>query len=159
PPATDTKRVLSWNALAISGLAYAGSVLEEPALLADAAAAADFVRERLAGPGGAWWRVFAEGGAKVPAFLDDLAAWLAALLDLARARAAPALPALALAVAEEIRARFFDPAENALFLTPAGGEPLAHRPRSDHDGATPHSTGLAVLGLLRCAALAGRDEL
>ena len=24
-----------------------------------------------------------------------------------------------------------------------------HRPRSDHDGATPHSTGLAVLGLLR----------
>jgi hypothetical protein len=158
-PATDTKRVLGWNALAISGLAYAGSVLDEPALLADAAAAADFARERLAAPGGRWWRVFAEGQAKVPAFLDDLAAWLAALLDLARATADPELPALALRVAEDIQARFFDVDENDLFLTPADGERLAHRPRSDHDGATPHSTGLATLGLLRMAALAGRDDL
>ncbi len=158
-PATDTKRVLGWNGLAISGLAYAGSVLDEPALLADAAAAADFVRERLAAPGGRWWRVFAEGQAKVPAFLDDLAAWLAALLDLYRASGDPALPALALSVAEQIQARFFDPEENDLFLTPADGERLAHRPRSDHDGATPHSSGLATLGLLRAAALAGRDDL
>jgi uncharacterized protein YyaL (SSP411 family) len=158
-PATDTKRVLGWNALAISGLAYAGSVLDEPALVADATAVSDFVRERLAAPGGRWWRVFAEGQAKVPAFLDDLAAWLAALLDLARASADAALPALALSVAEEIQARFFDAGENDLFLTPADGEHLAHRPRSDHDGATPHSTGLATLGLLRVGALAGRADL
>jgi len=158
-PATDTKRVLGWNALAISGLAYAGSVLDEPALVADAAAAADFVRARLAAPNDRWWRVFAEGQAKVPAFLDDLAAWLAALLDLARATADPELPALALSVAEQIQARFFDADENDLFLTPEDGERLAHRPRSDHDGATPHSTGLATLGLLRAAALAGKDDL
>ena len=43
------------------------------------------------------------------------------------------------------------PAEADLFLTPSDGEPLVHRPRSDHDGATPHSTGVAVLGLLRFA--------
>jgi uncharacterized protein YyaL (SSP411 family) len=158
PPATDTKRVLGWNALAISGLAFAGSVLDEPALLADAVAAADFVREHLAAPGGRWWRIFAEGQAKVPAFLDDLAAWLAALLDLHRAAGDPALPALALSVAEQIEARFFDPDENDLFLTPADGERLPHRPRSDHDGAMPHSSGLATLGLLRAAALSGREE-
>jgi len=158
-PATDTKRVLGWNALAISGLAYAGSVLGEPALVADAVAAADFVRAQLAAPGGRWWRVFAEGQAKVPAFLDDLAAWLAALLDLHRATGDPALPGLALAVAEQIQARFFDADENDLFLTPADGERLAHRPRSDHDGATPHSSGLATLALVRAAALAGRDDL
>jgi hypothetical protein len=158
-PATDTKRVLGWNALAISGLAYAGSVQGDPALLADAVSAAEFVRTRLAAPDGRWWRVFAEGQAKVPAFLDDLAAWLAALLDLHRAAGDPALPALALSVAEQIQARFFDPDENDLFLTPADGERLAHRPRSDHDGATPHSSGLATLGLLRAAALAGRADL
>jgi hypothetical protein len=158
-PATDTKRVLGWNALAISGLAHAGSVLDDPALLADATAAAAFVRTRLAAPAGGWWRVFAEGRAKVPAFLDDLAAWLAACLDLQRAAGDPTLPALALSVAEQIQARFFDPDENDLFLTPADGERLPHRPRSDHDGATPHSSGLAVLGLLRAAALAGRDDL
>jgi hypothetical protein len=34
-----------------------------------------------------------------------------------------------------------------------------HRPRSDHDGATPHSAGLATLGLIRTASIAGRDDL
>jgi hypothetical protein len=159
PPATDTKRVLGWNALAISGLAYAGSVLDEPALVDAAARCAHFVRSRLRDAGGRWLRVYAEGHARVPAFLDDLAAWLAACLDLQRATGDEALPGLALEVAEEIQARFFDPSENDLFLTPADGEALAHRPRSDHDGATPHSTGLATLGLLRVAALAGRDDL
>jgi uncharacterized protein YyaL (SSP411 family) len=159
PPATDPKRVLGWNALAISGLAYAGSVLDDVELLADATRAVGFVRARLAAPGGRWWRVFADGQAKVPAFLDDLAAWLAACLDLHRATGDPSLPAVALAVADEIQARFFDPGENDLFLTPADGERLPHRPRSDHDGATPHSTGLAALGLLRAAALSGREDL
>jgi uncharacterized protein YyaL (SSP411 family) len=159
PPATDTKRVLGWNALAISGLAYAGSVLDEPSLLESARACAGFVTSRLREPGGHWLRVFAEGRAKVPAFLDDLAAWLAACLDLHRASCDPELPGLALEVAEEIQARFFDASENDLFLTPADGERLAHRPRSDHDGATPHSAGLATLGLLRAAALSGREDL
>jgi uncharacterized protein YyaL (SSP411 family) len=159
PPATDTKRVLGWNALAISGLAYAGSVLDEPALTEAAASCARFAEGRLRAADGRWLRVFAEGRAKVPAFLDDLAAWLAACLDLHRAAGDARLPALALEIAAEIQARFFEPAENDLFLTPADGERLAHRPRSDHDGATPHSTGLATLGLLRVAALAGRDDL
>ncbi|MDH3687299.1 MAG: hypothetical protein OEP95_13795, partial [Myxococcales bacterium] len=44
------------------------------------------------------------------------------------------------------------------FLTPSDGERLPHRPRSDHDGAVPNSTGLAVLGLLRVASLTGAGE-
>jgi uncharacterized protein YyaL (SSP411 family) len=157
PPATDTKRLLGWNALTISGLAYAGSLFGDEALLDDASALAEFCATRLRGPRAeSWLRVFAEGAAKVPAFLDDLAPWLAALLDLHRAGRGERWLALALAVAEEICARFFDAAENDLFFTPADGEKLVHRPRSDHDGATPHSAGLAVVGLLRAATLSGR---
>ena len=160
PPATDTKRLLGWNALTISGLAYAGSLAGDEALLDDALALAEFCAARLREPAtGRWLRVFAEGAAKVPAFLDDLAPWLAALLDLHRAGCGERWLALALEVAEEIRARFFDADENDLFFTPVDGEPLVHRPRSDHDGATPHSAGLAVVGLLRAATLSGRGEL
>ena len=160
PPATDTKRLLGWNALTISGLAYAGSLQADEALLEDAVALAEFCAQRLRDPNtGKWLRVFAEGAAKVPAFLDDLAPWLAALLDLQRAGCGERWLALALEVAEEIRARFFDPDENDLFFTPVDGEALVHRPRSDHDGATPHSAGLAVVGLLRVATLSGRSEL
>ncbi len=159
PPNTDTKRVLAWNALAISGLAYAGSLLGDETLLADAARTADFVLAELRRPGGGWWRILAEGEAKLPAFLDDLSAWLAACLDLHRAGLGERWLPLAVEVADEIQARFFDPDENDLFLTASDGERLPHRPRSDHDGATPHSAGLAVLGLVRAAALAGREDL
>jgi len=160
PPGTDTKRLLGWNALTISGLAYAGSLVDDEALLGDASALAEFCATRLRDPAsGRWLRVYAEGAAKVPAFLDDLAPWLAALLDLHRAGCGERWLALALDVAEEIRGRFFDADESDLFFTPADGEPLVHRPRSDHDGATPHSAGLAVVGLLRAATLSGRAPL
>ena len=157
-PATDTKRVLSWNALAISGLAYAGSVLDAPGLVAQAEAAAGFVVRHLRREGGGWWRIHAEGRAKVPAFLDDLSSWLAACLDLHRAGAGPVWLERALDAADEIQARFFDDDESDFFLTPMDGERLAHRPRSDHDGATPDAGGLATLGLVRAAHLAGRDD-
>ena len=159
PPATDTKRLAAWNALTASGLAYAGSVMDDKALVAEAAAAVDFVQARLRDPEGHRLRVFAEGHGKVPAFLDDLAALLAACLDLYRAGAGERYLPAALQLAEEICLRFYDADEGDLFLTPADGEPLALRPRSDHDGATPHAAGLAVLGLLRAAALSGRESL
>ncbi|HEX2486470.1 MAG TPA: thioredoxin domain-containing protein, partial [Myxococcota bacterium] len=96
---------------------------------------------------------------KQRAFLDDLAAVLAAALDLHRAGAGDRWLAAGLSLADEIVAHFYDPAEADLFLTPDDGERLVHRPRSDHDGATPHSTGYAVLGLLRAASLSGRTDL
>jgi uncharacterized protein YyaL (SSP411 family) len=159
PPATDRKRVLGWNALTVSGLAYAASVLGEPSLVASAEAAAQFIARDMRDADGRWFRVIADGQAKVPAFLDDLAAWLGACLDLHRAGGDAGWASLALSVAEEIQERFFDPDENDLFLTPSDAEALPHRPRSDHDGATPHSTGLATLGLFRVATLSGRAAL
>jgi uncharacterized protein YyaL (SSP411 family) len=155
PPGTDTKRVSAWNALAISGLARAGSVLGDRTLLADAVAAADFVLARLRDDEGRLLRVFAEGSARIPAFLDDVAGMLEACLDLHRAGAGERFLRAALGFAQDVADRFYDDAEGDLFLTPTDGERLAVRPRSDHDGATPHSPGLAVLGLLRAAAISG----
>jgi uncharacterized protein YyaL (SSP411 family) len=84
---------------------------------------------------------------------------LAAFLDLYRAGGGERWLPEALALADELARHFYDADEGDLFLTPDDGERLVHRPRSDHDGATPHSAGLAVLGLLRAAELSGRAEL
>jgi uncharacterized protein len=159
PPGTDRKRLAAWNGLAISGLAHAGALLDDAALRADAVRAAEFVLAQLVDGEGRLLRVYAEDRARVRAFLDDEAALLAAFLDLHRAGAGERWLPAALARADAIAAHFFDAEEGDLFLSPADGERLAHRPRSDHDGATPHSTGLAVLGLLRVAELAGRTDL
>ncbi|MCZ6462726.1 MAG: thioredoxin domain-containing protein [Proteobacteria bacterium] len=159
PPSTDRKRVTSWNAYAISGLARAGSWLGDPGMVADAARTADFVLEHMVGPEGELLRIFNEGRAHVSGFLDDHAALLEALLDLHRATAEGRFLSAAVRTADAIASRFFDPDEGDLFLTPADGERLVHRPRSDHDGATPHASGLATLGLARLAALSGRRDL
>jgi hypothetical protein len=158
PPATDRKRVASWNGYTISGLARAATVLDDPAILADAVAAADFVLEKLRDESGLL-RVFADGRAHVKGFLDDHAALLEACLDLYRAGAGDRFAARALELAREIRARFYDPNERDLFLTPSDGEPLVHRPRSDNDGATPHAAGHALLGIARVAELSGDADL
>ena len=182
-PATDTKRVLGWNALTISGLAYAGSVLPDATLIRDAVTAARFVETHLrnvapqknqnaplantktqnaapqttadASAANAWWRVFADGHAKIGAFLDDLAAWLAACLDLHRAGAGEIWLVRAREVAKEIQTHFYDASAHDFFLAPANDDTLPVRPRAGHDGALPDARGHALLGLLRVAALCG----
>jgi uncharacterized protein YyaL (SSP411 family) len=158
-PSTDSKRVAAWNGLAISGLARAGSLLGDEGMLKDAVAAADFVLEKMIAEDGHLLRTFDRGRARVPAFLDDLAAMLEACLDLQRAGSGERFLVAALGFADDIATRFYDADEADFFLTPSDGERLVHRPRSDHDGATPHSAGLATLGLVRTAAIGGREDL
>jgi uncharacterized protein YyaL (SSP411 family) len=158
-PGTDTKRLTAWNALLVSGLARAGSLLDDRGMLDTAKATADFLLKQLVDSEGSALRVFDRGTARIPAFLDDLAALLEACLDLHRAGAGERYLEAALAVADDIATRFFDSDQGDLFFAPDDGEQLVSRPRTDHDGATPQSTGLAALGLVRVAALADRADL
>ncbi|MEZ4278859.1 MAG: thioredoxin domain-containing protein [Myxococcota bacterium] len=162
PPATDLKHVAAWNGYVVSGLARAASVLGDATLRDDAARAADFVLGEMI-VGGRLMRVHDAGRAHVEGFLDDHAAMLAACLDLQRAGAGDRFLASASWLAAEIVHRFADRETGALYLTPAdgepGGRPLIHRPRPDHDGATPDAAGLALLGLARFAALADAAEI
>jgi uncharacterized protein YyaL (SSP411 family) len=158
-PGTDRKRLAAWNSMVISGLARAGSLLDDDGMLDDAASTADFALEKLVDDAGHLLRTYDLGRARVPGFLDDVAGMLEACLDLQRAGADERFFAAALRFAEDIATRFFDARAADLFLTPSDGETLVVRPRSDHDGATPHSAGLATLGLLRVGAIAGRSDL
>ena len=159
PPALDPKHVASWNAYTISGLARSSSVLSDASMLDDAARAADFILTGMRNDRGQLLRVHDRGGARVLAFLDDHAALLNACLDLQRAGAGNQYLESARMLAHEILGRFADRETGALYLTPEDGERLIHRPRSDHDGATPDASGLAILGLTRLAALSHSDEI
>jgi len=158
PPETDRKRVAAWNGYAISGLARAATWLEEPAYLEQAVRAADFVLEKMRDSEGRLLRVYNEGRAHISAFLDDTASLLDACLDLHRAGGGDRFAAAAAGFADDIATRFFDADRGELFLSPCDGERLAHRPRSDHDGATPEAIGLATVGLVRIGALADHAD-
>jgi hypothetical protein len=152
-PALDRKRVAAWNGYTVSGLVRAAESLGDPSILVDATTAMDFVLDEMVDPSGRLHRVFNQGRATVPAFLDDHAALLDACLDLYRAGAGERFLGAALHFAQEIGDRFFDETRGGLFFTPSDGEALVHRPGSDHDGATPAAAGLAVVGLTRLAHL------
>ncbi|MFI5316317.1 MAG: thioredoxin domain-containing protein [Myxococcota bacterium] len=157
-PATDQKNVCSWIGYAISGLALAGSCFARPDWVASAARAADFALAKLSDGGRGLLRIYEAGEAKIPAFLDDHAALLGALLDLHRAGAGDRYLESALVVGAELRARFFEPRSRELFFTPDSDATLVLRPASDSDGATPAAAGLGVLALVRLAELTGRAD-
>jgi len=157
-PATDPKRVAAWNGYTISGLARAASVLGDEGMLEDAIEAADFVLASMRDERGHLLRIYNEGRGHTSGFLDDYAGMLTGCLDLYRAGAGDRFLAAADEFARAILERFADVETGMLYLSPSDGETLIHRPRAEHDGATPDAAALALLGLTRLAALADAED-
>jgi uncharacterized protein YyaL (SSP411 family) len=159
PPATDPKCIAAWQGYALGGLAAAGSAFAEPGWIELARRLADFALVRLSDEGRELRRIWDGKSARIPGFLDDHAALLCALCDLFRADPQARWIEAALRLAQTIAGEFYDPEQHDLFFTRGVDRSLVVRPASDSDGATPGGAGLAVLGLVRVAALSGRSEL
>ncbi len=157
-PDTDTKVVASWLGYTIGGIASAAAVLDRSDWLDAATWAANFVETHLIDPAHGLMRIWDGKQAKIPGFLDDHAALLVALLDLTRAGAQSIYMDRAIQIAETICGQFFDPKTGHFFFASGRDATLIFRPGSDSDGATPAAAGLATLGLVRIAAISGRDD-
>ena len=155
-PATDRKHITAWIGYAIGGLATAGAAFERRDWVGLAARSADFVLAKLTAPG--LLRIYDGSTSRVPGFLDDHAGMLAGLLDLFRAGGNERYLEAAIRIAESILERFHTTETGEFFFAPADSQNLPLRPRSDPDGATPASSGLALLGLVRLASLTGRRD-
>ncbi len=156
-PGLDDKRLSGWNALMIRGLAISGRLLGEPGHVDAAARAADFLRERCWRDGGllaAW-----EGGAaRFPAYLDDYAFLLSALLELLQARFRSADLAFARGLADALLAQFADRERGGFWFTAEGRDPPLHRPKGFADDATPGGNGIAAQALARLGWLLGETR-
>jgi len=156
-PGRDDKQLTAWNALLIEGLARAGRRLQRPELIDIAAQALAFVRENL-------WRngrllaVHQGGHSHLPAYLDDHAYLLAALLELLQARWQSDHLAFAIELAEQLLDRFEDPQHGGFFFTAHDHERLIHRPKPYADESLPAGNGVAALALLRLGHLLGEPR-
>jgi uncharacterized protein YyaL (SSP411 family) len=154
-PATDDKRITSWNALIVSALADAGAVLEREDYLAAARETADFLLERMRGSDGRLLRTFNQERAKQPAFLEDHAFLLEALIALYEATFEERWFTAAVTLAGELIERFGDTDNGGFFSTPADGEQLIARRKEIEDAPIPSGAASAALGLLRLSLLTG----
>jgi hypothetical protein len=156
-PGRDDKILVSWNALAIRGMAHAGRVLGHPQWIASARRALDFVRT-------AMWRdgrllaTYKDARAHLKAYLDDYAFLLAAVLELLQARFDAADLGFARSLADVLLEQFEDADAGGFFFTASDHEQLVHRPKPPHDNATPSGNAVAAWGLGRLAAIAGEER-
>jgi len=157
-PALDGKRLSGWNALIIASLAEAGAVLGEPRYLEAASAAAEFVWDRMRDVDGRLLRTYNDGRARLPAYLEDHAFLLEALLSLYEAVFDERFFVWARALADEILERFADRARGGFFVTAADAEPLLARRKDLEDSPIASGSSSAAVGLLRLAALTGESS-
>ncbi len=154
-PGRDDKRLTAWNALLASGLARAARYLGRPDWAHLAVDVLDFIHERL-------WRddrlyaCFASGVARFPAYLDDHAFLLDALIERLQCAWNVRDAAWASAVADRLIEDFEDRARGGFFFTAHDAEPLPHRPKPWMDDSLPGGNGVAARALLRLGHLTGK---
>ena len=156
-PQRDEKQLTSWNALAIRGFAIAGRALGRQDLIGKAADAVDFISSKMMSDG----RLLAsykDGESRFPAYLDDHAFLLDALLELLQARWSNSHLDLATQMAELLLTHFLDPKEGGFYFTADDHEQLMHRPKPYADDATPSGNGIAVFALQRLGFLLGETR-
>ncbi len=157
-PGLDDKRVASWNALAVSALADAGAALGRPDYLDAARTCAGFLLDTMRDGDGRLLRTFNRGQARLPAYLEDHAYLLEALLTLYEATFEPRWFAAARALADETIERFADPERGGFFSTAHDHEQLVARRKEIEDTPIPSGQSALALGLLRLAALTGAGD-
>ncbi|MGH7805228.1 MAG: thioredoxin domain-containing protein, partial [Candidatus Binatia bacterium] len=162
-PFRDEKIVVAWNGLMISAFARAFAAFGDEKLRAAAERALAFIDAKL-WKSGRLQHVFKDGEARVPAFLDDVAALGLASLDVYEATADPAHLERAEKLARVAIDDFADDAAGGFFYTPADHEKLIVRTKPAYDGSVPSGNSLAADLCLRLhhftgdAALLARAE-
>jgi len=157
PPGRDDKQLTSWNALAIRGMAIAGRVLERDDLIDAAASACDFVRENLV-VDGRLLASYKDGQARFPAYLDDHAFLVDAILELLQSRWSKRHLDFAIELADLLLEHFEDKENGGFFFTADDHEMLMHRPKPFADDAIPSGNGIAALALQRLGHVLGEQR-
>jgi uncharacterized protein len=151
-PGLDDKRLTGWNALMISALADAGAVLDREDYLEAAVACASFLMEQRKA------NDILLRTEKIPAFLDDHAYLVEALITLYEATFDPGWYREAIALADSMITRFGDPERGGFFTTPGDHERLIARRKDLEDSPVPSGSSSAAFGLLRLALLSGEGS-
>jgi uncharacterized protein YyaL (SSP411 family) len=156
-PHRDEKVLTAWNGLMISAYAQAGRVFANQEYVTRATKAADFILSRLQ-KNEKLYRSYKDGEARIVAFLDDYAFFIAALLDVYEATSDLKWFQEALRLDAIVATDFEDRENGGFFMTGSGHEKLIAREKPAYDGAEPSGNSIAVLNLLRLGEFTTQDS-
>ena len=157
-PSTDTKLLTAWNGLMIRGFADAGRVLDDRGYIGAAETAADSLLENLRNPQGRLLRTFADGRARLNAYVDDYAFLVDGLIALHQATGERRW----LEEADRLTATqidlFWDDQRGGFFFTSSDHETLLARSKDPTDSALPSGNAVSAANLVYLAKELDKPE-
>ncbi|MCX6923866.1 MAG: thioredoxin domain-containing protein, partial [Verrucomicrobia bacterium] len=156
-PLRDDKVLASWNGLMLGAMARASVVLGDDKYRAAAERNLAFLKAKL------WdahtktlyhrWR---DGERDNVQLLEGYAFLLAGVIDLYEANLTAEHLDFAIALAETMVAKFYDPEAGGFWQSAAGAKDLILRVKEDYDGAEPSGNSVAIFALLKVGKIIDR---
>lgn len=158
-PITDTKMLLSWNALMISAYAKASEALSKEDYTETAEnvlrfVLKDFKKEKGAG----YYRTVTNNVKQYDAFLEDYACLIEALLNVYEITFKTEYIDTAHQLSEYVLENFLDKTDNLFFFTEKNQKDLILRKKDIFDNATPSSNSTMAHNFLRLSVLLGDEN-
>ena len=182
-PHLDDKILASWNGLMLGALARASVVLGDEAYRIAAEKNLAFLQAKLwaapknllapalgrdggegsqdaseEGAVGTLYHRWRDGERDAAQLLNAYAFLLSGVLDLYEATLEARHLEFAMALADSMVAKFYDPETGGFWQSAAGAADLILRVKEDYDGAEPSGNSVAILSLLKLAAMTGRRD-
>ena len=156
-PGLDNKKLTSWNALVIQGLATAARLFSKPEYYQMAQRCLAALRNECWHDG----RLLAlsqHSGKQLSAYLDDYAQLLQATIDCLQYQCRSADLEFAIILVEQLLEFFEDTAHGGFYFTASDHEDLIQRPKSWQDDAMPCSNAVASVAIHRLGVLLGNSQ-
>lgn len=158
-PALDDKILLGWNALQITAYAKAYSTLGIESYRNIAIGQLEFLLEKMANPEeGGFYHTYKEGKAQYPAFLDDYAFLMEALLAVYPLDFEMKWLEKAKVLADHLLEYFFDPDSGLFYFTAVHQKDVLVRKKELFDSAQPSGNATMAMNLLQLGTIFDNDQ-
>ncbi len=157
-PGLDDKILTSWNSLMLSAYARALQVFDNPVYQMIVEENIDFIRLHLT-KDDRLFRSFNRGKSGIPAFLDDYAYLIRALLDVYETTFSDQSLSWAYELLQQVNRRFYDEQHGGYFYTTADHRRLIYRLKDLYDQSTPAANGVMLQNLLRFHSITEDPDL
>ncbi len=154
-PLRDDKILADWNGLVISALAQAYRAFGDPEYRMAAERAMQFILSHLRAPEGGLFHRYCDGEAAIPAFADDYAFLIQALIGLYGTSFDPGWLKEAIAMEEYVTEHFLDRDHGGYFTASDTSVPLIVRTKEIYDGVTPSCNSVMLQNLVRLGHMTG----
>jgi uncharacterized protein YyaL (SSP411 family) len=154
-PLQDDKILADWNGLVIAALAQAHRAFGDPVYRTAAERAMHFILSQFRAPDGGLLHRYCDGEAAIPAFADDYAFIILALIGLFETTFDPDWLKEAIVMEQYVTEHFHDKVHGGYFSTSEASDPLILRTKEVYDGALPSCNSVMLQNLVRLGHFTG----